>query len=358
MDAGTGMIILSGGTVGARDDNASIVLKAEDYIHLNTGSAIVSGARFAEDGFTPIKTGNDATLSIQTSGELKISGSVTAAGRMDIQSGSSTNDFADYFDTLPGKKLASIADAAKIDAIVAALNSGAVSSDLRALFVSASLNLGDTVGATSVTNYNPFSALSDEAKTLVAETLGYTVYTDGGFYNAATNTFRASLSEGPTLSSSAGYTYYAGMVFYNADAPAGSALMTGFTQGESSDYSNALIDWAAAGVSAPAANATFEQLTAAQKVVAANSIGYLFDYNGISTTTWAAGFTGAESYAQIPFDKWVENARINTPRFPTTPGAPSATITARCRMRPGWITTSSTPLCRPAPGGRCISSPT
>lgn len=89
--------------VGARDDNASIVLKAQDYIHLNTSSAIVSGARFAEDGFTPIKTGDDATLTIQTSGELKISGSVTAAGRMQIEFGSSQNGFAEYFDTLPGK---------------------------------------------------------------------------------------------------------------------------------------------------------------------------------------------------------------------------------------------------------------
>lgn len=124
--------------------------------------------------------------------------------------------------------------------------------------------------------------------------------------------------------------------------------MTGFTQGESSDYSNALVDWAGAGVPAPAANATFDQLTAAQKVVAANSDQ--LDYNGIATLTWAEGFSGANGYAQIPDRKMGGGCASTTPRFQTTPGAASPTIHVWCRIRPGRTTTISISPYRPMPG--------
>ena len=90
----------------------------------------------------------------------------------------------DYFDTLPGKTLGETADPDVIAAIVAALNTGDIDAALKSLCAANKIDLSDLgVAITSVANYTPFSSLSDEAKSQIAESLGYTVYTDGVFYN-------------------------------------------------------------------------------------------------------------------------------------------------------------------------------
>ena len=79
LSAGTGMTLLEGGTIAVRDADGRIELRSQDYLHVNSGSAITSGARFDYDGETsvPVLTGANASLVIDTQGELRLSGSVT-----------------------------------------------------------------------------------------------------------------------------------------------------------------------------------------------------------------------------------------------------------------------------------------
>ena len=61
-------------------------------------------------------------------------------------------------------------------------------------------------------------------------------------------------------------------------------------QGVSSDYSNALIDWSGAGVTAPAdPNASFAALSGEQKLVVAEHLGYVFDYYSMPGQSWDGG---------------------------------------------------------------------
>jgi hypothetical protein len=100
-----------------------------------------------------------------------------------------------------------------------------------------------------------------------------------------------------------------GTVYYNRTAPAGSQVLSGFVEGISADYNNALINWAAAGITGPTdPNATFASLTAAQKLVVVNSLGYLFDYDRIAYEDWSS----------VPFDystvsraEWTDASSLN-----------------------------------------------
>ncbi|MEO7578774.1 MAG: calcium-binding protein, partial [Massilia sp.] len=280
VNAGTSLTVEEGSVIQAARANASVILGAHDYLHLNSGSAVIAGAEFVmvNNVQTPVLTGAGATVQLNTSGELVLSGSLTSASSVALTSGTSVHSYADYFDTLPGKTLASTSDAGKIATIVNALNApggSVMSADLRALFDANGLDLADGAAISSITNYTPFASLSQEARDQVAVSLGYTVHTDGGYYNPSTGQFRLTLSEGAQLTSQAGYTAHTGLVFYKADADAGHQLVTSFLQGVSSDYSNALVNWGAAG--APAAGTAFASLTTAQKLAVASSLGYEVD---------------------------------------------------------------------------------
>src|SRR5690606_36048732 len=48
-------------------------------------------------------------------------------------------------------------------------------------------------------------------------------------------------------------------------------------EGDAPEYSNSRIDWAAGGVAAPAATTAFADLSDAQKLVVARSLGYEYD---------------------------------------------------------------------------------
>ncbi|MCA2996678.1 calcium-binding protein [Gemmatimonas sp.] len=331
--AGTGLTVLEGAAIVARSDRARIELSATDYIHLNSGSAVTSGARFDMVGATPVpvKTGADATLSIITTGELNIAGSVTAAGTLTIQSGQTRSTYADYFDTLPGRTISTLG-AADLQAALLGLKTGTLSPALSTLLSSSAVGLQANPALTSLQDYAPFTSLSKEARDALALRLGYTSYVDGGYYNATTGAFRTSLTQGAAVSAS-GYERQDGLVFYKANAAEAQPLRallaqetdpakrqallnqikaielrTGFLQGERPDYSNTAINWQAAGVPAPAANATFESLTSAQKMVVASSLGYVFDHAVIPLDTWASA---PFDYAQIPLQTWIDASTID-----------------------------------------------
>ena len=286
LNAGTDLTLAQGAVVRSMGNNGAIALTGGGAMHLNSGSTVLSGASFNVGDSAPTLTGSGATLALVSAGEMTLAGGLVAGGAMTLSSGDAASGHADYFDTLPGTTLAALADQSKYAGIIAALNGGTISAELLQLFTSAGLALDGTVAVTSVANYTPFSDLSDEAKDRVAVALGYTVIKGGAFYNPATGQLLTTLTEGPQVSAQTGYTMHNGLVFFNPAAAAGAQLVSGFVQGLSADYNNGRIDWAGAGVSAPAANTAFGQLSGAQKLVVANTLGYVFDYYGMPGQLW------------------------------------------------------------------------
>ncbi|MEI7786554.1 MAG: hypothetical protein WCK08_19360, partial [Betaproteobacteria bacterium] len=434
IDAGTGLSLLEGGTVATRYDRGSIVLKGGSYIHLLSGSAVVSGARFntellllgpftsgevvtatvngtavsytvqagdiqaqstdtvarvatglaaainaqaalsaaltasasgariafaarvAGTAYTvvptgdklnavdvPVLTGTESTLTLSTQGEMTLAGSLTAAGKMTLQASEVKDEFADYFNSLSGAQLTqtgSQADAASIVAGLQANQSFKDNSKLAALFTGGTLTIdADNAVLVSLANYVPFAELPEATRNAIASAQGYQTMATGGYFNPTSGRFFTTIQDGPVvgydidainwgstakpakgtafaalsaaqqqvIASALGYSMHSGTVFYNRLAQ-GQEVVTGFAQGVSADYDNSRIDWAAAGLAAPAANATFAQLSAAQKLVVANSLGYLFDYERIAYEDWSS----------VPFDystvsraEWTEASSLN-----------------------------------------------
>jgi hypothetical protein len=340
VDAGTGLTLLEGGTMAARQDRGLIEVDAGSYIHILSGSAVVSGARFDDDN-NAILTGRDATLVMRTAGEMTLAGSVTAAGSMTLEASEVQDDFAEYFNTLNGRTLTKVTAAADITAYITDLNRGTLAAGLRTVITNtAKLPLGNSVSIVSMSNYTPFADLPETVRDQIATDRGYTVYKDGGFFNPATGVFKTSIADGPMVgfdpaainwgsvtaptsntafsamtpeqkakvAAHLGYTAYQGTVYYDADAPADRQLRTTFAQGVSADYNNADINWAAAGVPAPAANAAFTDLTIAQRIVVANHLNYYYDYLGIATDYW---MSVPFDYNTVPRQEWIDVASIN-----------------------------------------------
>jgi hypothetical protein len=151
-------------------------------MHLLSGSAVISGARFVDS--TPQLTGAGALLALSTPGELRIGGSLTAAGGMAIDAGESVFSGADYFDALPGNAIETVAtqadaqllDRTQIDAGISGLNSGQLSVDLKTLISGTALQVSsvNNLSVQSLANFTPFSSLTAAQKLLVANRLGYT----------------------------------------------------------------------------------------------------------------------------------------------------------------------------------------
>src|SRR5690606_28808067 len=110
---------------------------------------------------------------LKTSGEMKLSGSITASGSMELCGGGAESDYQDYFDTIPGKVVGKMVPS---DTVLAALQAGNIDSALRQLFAENHLDLGNSVSVNGVGSYTSFNDLSPEQKALVAQALGYTVY--------------------------------------------------------------------------------------------------------------------------------------------------------------------------------------
>ncbi|WP_420226204.1 hypothetical protein [Pigmentiphaga litoralis] len=330
--AGTSLKLLEGGMVSAEGDRSLITLASTGSIGLLSGSAVLSGARFVTGQQTPVLTGTGAGVVIQTTGELMLAGSLTAGGAMRIDAGAVSDPHADYFDNLPGKQLASTTQAASFAAIISALNQNQIHVDLRALFGADNTPLANVTSVTSLANYTPFESLSDAAKATLVASLHYTTHEHGGYYNAATNTFGTTLTEGELIAyrnadivwgaagtpaanasfdqltkvqqqvvaTTLGYTMFDGLVFTHTTASGTMTVATAFTQGPSYDYDNAAIGWAAAGVAVPAAGTAFAALSGAQKMLVAEALGYTFDYYSMPGDLWFGTGVDATPVATIP----------------------------------------------------------
>ena len=276
VNAGTGLTVLEGAVVAVRESNSKIDMTAGTYAHINSGGAVTAGAMFEWVGTTPVavKTGENAGIWITSAGEMRLSGAITSSGAMELQGGGSQNGYAEYFDTINGQTITKVTTS--MPDVIADLNSGRVSQVIITALTNENYSLG-SASVSSVSNYTPFASLTDEQKLVVAQSLGYQMLTiddntPAYYYNPVTKDLLVTFTEGGFTGSLAGYTYYAGTVYYN---PETHSIKTGFIEGTPVDYDNNLIQWGSAGV--PAAGATFEQLTDAQKEVVATSLGYTKD---------------------------------------------------------------------------------
>jgi hypothetical protein len=132
-----------------------------------------------------------------------------------------------------------------------------------------------------------------------------------GYFNPVTGRFFNTISDGPVVDSAkqGQYTSYNGTVYFNRLAPAGSQVKSSFIEGVSADYNNANINWAAAGVTGPTdPNASFASLTPLQKLVVANSLGYLYDYDRIDYLDWSSAVF---DYSTVTKAEWIEASSLN-----------------------------------------------
>ncbi|MCJ8343933.1 hypothetical protein MJH12_00160, partial [bacterium] len=287
-NAGTSIKILEGATISAGTDNSSINLNATTYMHIDTGAAVIAGAKFDYSSGTPVavKTGTNATLTLTSTKEMKLAGSITSSGAMNLDGGSSSSGYADYFDTIPGKVLA---ERVFDQTIINELNLGNINSTLETLFNSKKIKIKDielgnvalnqAVSVSSLENYLPFTKLTAAQQEIVATALGYTIHQGTNYYNSDTHKLVSDFTQGSlpyvaagSSMSALGYTQYSGVTFYN---PNTNSLAISFTQGDVFDYDNTKVSWGAAG--APSSNASFDSLSAAQKLKVGEYLGYKTD---------------------------------------------------------------------------------
>ncbi|MDZ4126740.1 MAG: calcium-binding protein, partial [Hydrogenophaga sp.] len=350
--AGTGLTLMQGGTVATRYARGDISLQAGSFIHMLNSSAVVSGA--TEDSTLPggyALTGEGSTLSLVTLGEMTMAGQLTAAGAMTLSASEVQDDFADYFNTLPGRTYTirdkdgeevdvALTNRVQIDAVKADLQQGKIGADLRALFTGGELVLSSVPTVQAVGSYVAFADLPEETRNTIALAKGYTVHQNGGFFNPTTGRFFTAVSDGPVIgydlaaidwsgltppvagtpfsslneaqqvriAQALGYTRHSGTVYLNRLAAEGQQVVAGFVQGISADYDNQRIDWAAAGLSAPAAGTAFAQLSAAQKLLVADGLGYFYDYGSIAPEAWSAT---PFDYRTVSRDEWIAASSLN-----------------------------------------------
>ncbi|MAF64666.1 MAG: hypothetical protein CMJ84_03260, partial [Planctomycetes bacterium] len=105
--AGSSITLLEGGLVYSRHAETQIHLDATTFLHVLPGSAVTAGADFDETSGEPVAylTGNNANLNLSSTQELWIGGAVTASGSMGLAMDGVNHDFANYFDTIPGRQL-------------------------------------------------------------------------------------------------------------------------------------------------------------------------------------------------------------------------------------------------------------
>ncbi|MEN9775267.1 MAG: hypothetical protein RL322_2337, partial [Pseudomonadota bacterium] len=309
IESSTGISMQPGALITARDDLARIRIASQTFLHVNVDTAITAGARFRYSGSTPIPelTGINTELELSTQGELLLAGSVTSGGEMSIVYGETQDDFADYFDNLSTRALASIPGTASE---ITSLRNGQLSSALLAAIQAKSLPLTSSAAVViPVGGVTPFGSLSTTDQNAAAIRGGYAVFENGGFFRSdATGALRffetptigysiaydpsavswpgaaptagtpfaqLSAADQQAVAQSLGYTRYTGTLLFNPDALDGRYVIDAPVQGLRPDYQNSDIQWGAVG--APAANAGFLDLTLEQKLVVAQSLGYKAD---------------------------------------------------------------------------------
>jgi len=146
IDSASSVIVLEGGLVYGRHPNTRIEMDATTFLHVEPGSAVTAGADFDYSSGAPVAfiTGNDADIHLGCSNEMWIGGAVTASRNMDLAMGGTFHDFADYFDTIPGRDLFSTDAAADV---VTQLDAQGIAPDLVQAF---SENNHALAGATTV----------------------------------------------------------------------------------------------------------------------------------------------------------------------------------------------------------------
>ncbi|MBV5334053.1 hypothetical protein JZU57_02230, partial [bacterium] len=137
------------------------------------------------------------------------------------------------------------------------------------------VNAITTKPAGTVTEFFNYSAVA--GKRLVSDfTQGViTDYTNANMYwggAASTGTFAGlGQAQKDIVAHALGYERYDGLHFFKADAPLSEVWVSGFAEGGGA-YDRSTTDWG--GVVAPLATATFEQLTLAQRDVVLKFKGY------------------------------------------------------------------------------------
>jgi hypothetical protein len=247
-------------------------------------------------------------MRLETGGEMFLAGAITSGGAMDLVYGETLNDFAEYFDNVNGRTLATVTT----DLVdqVQSLRDNELPADLVAALRAAGYSLdvnSASLALTPVAALTPWADLSAAGKQAIAESLGYVYSSTGGVYNAragsdvrfmVTPTVGYSLaynlnavtwgSDGaPAVGASfdalsaqqqtavavaLGYKRIDGVVLLSEQTQTWS---TDFNQGPQPDYLNSDINWGL--VAAPDVDAQFMDLTLAQKLVVAQAMGYETD---------------------------------------------------------------------------------
>jgi hypothetical protein len=134
--------------------------------------------------------------------------------------------------------------------------------------------------------HNPSSELSNDQQLLVASKLRPALDVQFKDLTAAQKTVVLN-----AIAAQQAVTQY-----FNYSALPGKKLVSDFTQGVITDYTNANVVWGSAGT--PSANATFASLTPAQKDVVAHAQGYerydglhFFKADALLAEVWVSGFT-------------------------------------------------------------------
>jgi hypothetical protein len=116
-----------------RPYSGELTTYSEDtYIKAHLKDDIVFNAtyEYLNDILNPEKTGENASINIETEGELIISGSVISSGGLNIASTGSLLDHSEYFDSIKGKTIASMLSS---NEILQALNNGTIPEEMISL---------------------------------------------------------------------------------------------------------------------------------------------------------------------------------------------------------------------------------
>jgi hypothetical protein len=175
IQAAAGINLLEGSNISTPDNGSSIDLTSGEYIHMNAGSALSAGAtyEYLNDILNPEKTGENASINIETEGELIISGSVISSGGLNIAFTGSLLDHSEYFDTIKGKTIASMLSS---NEILQALNNGSIPEEMISLIKQNNIILSDSARIHTTNNYRDFNDLTVDQKNTVAQKLGDAVY--------------------------------------------------------------------------------------------------------------------------------------------------------------------------------------
>ncbi|MFA9373158.1 MAG: Ig-like domain-containing protein, partial [Poseidonibacter sp.] len=263
--------ILDTGRIISNFDNSDINIQSSKALYVN--GSVAAGASFDEDSGNWVENGINSNLTLSALGELKLSGAISVSGDLNLEGGSSQEDYALYFDTIPGKTITTI-DLAYLNSVQ---NADKIA--IAKLFEDNNITLGSDFTIKSIDSLKGFYDLTDAQKDKVAQSLGYVKKTGVHYFNPnapADKQLITSLTSGDVLSKE-GYTYYSGPVYIKVDSQ---EIETSFIQGQKADYSNLEIDWT--GVTEPSINASFESLTLEQKEVVASHLGYSTRDGGVN----------------------------------------------------------------------------